>query len=146
MKNLKIIFFGITLILLSSCSNNDDSDEETPDTSNYAELILGDWRPTSVLIDGEEEEGPCVLDWRFSYNNDGTYGSGPGDMGICGGIGGTGLYEVSGNKVFLNSAMGDIDFEYTIQTLNENTFIYEERILEEGFPDLRLFTCEKIVD
>ncbi|WP_422106323.1 lipocalin family protein [Winogradskyella sp.] len=146
MKQLKLTFIGFVLLLCSSCSNNDDSNDGTPDNTNYAELILGDWRPTSVLLDGVQEEGPCVLDWRFSYYNDGTFGSGPGDMGICGGIGGTGLYEVSGNKVFLNSAMGDIDFEYTIHTLNENTFIYEEKIFDVEFPDTRLYTCEKIVD
>ena len=147
MKKFKRLFIGLVLILFCSCSNSDDNNEGELDTSNFAELILGDWQPTSVPIDGEEQEGPCILDWRFSYYDNGTYGSGPGGMGICGGLGGTGLYEVSGNKVFLNSAMGDIDFEYTIETLNENIFIYEERILDDvDFPDVRFITCEKIED
>ena len=146
MKQLKLTFIGLALLLACSCSNNDDSNDETPDTTNYAELILGEWQPTSVLIDGVQDENPCALDWRFSYYDDGTFGSGPGDMGICGGIGGTGVYEVKGNKVLLNSVHGDIDFEYTIETLNESTFIYEERILDDDFPDVRFITCQKIVD
>lgn len=144
MKRLKFILLLFVVIGLTNCSNSDDSDDDQ-NTDNFAELILGSWQPTSVLLNGAPEEGPCVLDWRFTYNNDGTYGSGPGGMGICGGLGGTGLYEVTGNRVLLNSAMGDVNFEYIIQTLNEDTFIYEERILTEGFPDnVRLFTCEKI--
>ncbi len=145
MKTFKFAFVALTVLFNFSCGTSDDGNQDMQDTGNYAELILGKWEHSKVLIDGVETQEACRIDVSYTYGDDGFYGIILGEKGLCAPTGGTGIYEVIGNKVFLNSAQGDIRFEYTIETLNANEFSYVLRYEDaDNFPEVHTITAKRV--
>ena len=133
----------LTTILLTSCSNSDDGEAQNPPQDlNVAELVVGQWRRTEILVNGEAQEGPCVTSWRYSFGENGNFGESQLD-GSCSFSGNSGIYSVSENIIMISSAF--VETQFVVDVINESRFIFSEEFLnDDNVMATRIVTCEKI--
>lgn len=144
MKDLRLRLIVIALISLSSCSSKDDDNMQND--TNFAELIVGQWLPTEMTINGTTSTNPCDFAIAYRFSDNASFGEGIIDGNVCVFAGNNGGYTIEGSIVTIISARHESEIE--ILSLNEDEFVFSEKRLWGGETDLeiRMVTCQKIID
>lgn len=142
MKKISSVFtFLIGLLILSSCSSDDDSnDNDTKDDFNT--LIIGDWEYVSILVNGANLgfSDPCQEEFEYQvYTANGVYNQTEYEdlNGDCVESSPTvGSWSISGEKLTLNiTAFGGTPANstgvLTIVSLTKNTLSFKTNEVDE---------------
>lgn len=131
MKNIKL-FSGILigLLIVFSCSSDDNSNSETP-------TLVGTWQPINEInycSTGSQETytlNNCEQNGRFKFNSNGTFTDIYYELGNndeCNSYTENGTWEINNSSLMLNSS------NFTTFELTENTLKIGRELIVPGEP------------
>lgn len=115
-----ILFFSFSFFF--ACSSDDDN---SPENTDFTELIIGEWETSSTTIDGMLSENPCATGELLEFDADGTFSTGYWPAGSnCASVIVGGDYNINGSIIEFSNSMSD-DYEAEIITLTTSTLVYK---------------------